>query len=313
MCSVLADETTNPSVDNYIRVAMFSPDGKLLATGSEDRIIRVSSGVPHHEPDFAATDSTASFLQIWNLSQKRIWKVFQGHRSEIYSLAFSPDGRRLVSGSGDKTARMWDMDTGACLYTLTIEDAAPGPGDSASMEAGVTSVVLSPDGRFLAAASLDHMVRIWDAATGTLLDKLKGHKDSVYSVVFSPDGKFLVSGSLDKTLKMWDMVSLKLSLGSSPSPEYSEGRTPCLTTLQGHKDYVLSVAMSPDGGWIVSGSKDRGVQFWDPKTAKAQFMLQGHKNSIMSVAVSPAGTAAGGLVATGSGDWLSRIWSYERI
>ncbi|GAA6021096.1 hypothetical protein JCM11491_004414 [Sporobolomyces phaffii] len=285
--SVLFDESSGVNNDNYIRSASFSPDGKYLATGSEDRVVR-----------------------IWNLAQKRIAQVFQGHKSEIYSLAFSPDGRRLVSGSGDKTARMWDLETGACLYTLAIEDitiAENGP-----VDAGVTSVVLSPDGKFLAAGSLDTVVRIWDAETGQLVDKLKGHKDSVYSVAFSPDGKFVVSGSLDKTLKMWDMASLRSTLASQQGkdvPVGEGGKTNCLTTLQGHKDYVLSVDISPDGAWIVSGSKDRGVQFWDPKTAKAQFMLQGHKNSVISVAVSDAG----GLVATGSGDWTARIWSYERI
>ncbi|GAA5821467.1 hypothetical protein JCM3770_000914 [Rhodotorula araucariae] len=285
--AVLFDETAGAKTDNYIRSASFSPDGKFLATGSEDRIVR-----------------------IWNLAHKRISQVFQGHKSEIYSLAFSPDGRRLVSGSGDKTAKMWDLETGTCVYTLTIDDitiAENGP-----VDAGVTSVVFSPDGKFLAAGSLDTMVRIWDAETGQLLDKLKGHRDSVYSVAFSPDGKFLVSGSLDKTLKMFDIGSLKAALaaGVKDAPVGEGGKTTCLTTLQGHKDYVLSVDISPDGAWIVSGSKDRGVQFWDPKTAKAQFMLQGHKNSVISVAVSPG---PHGLIATGSGDWSARIWSYERI
>ncbi|GAA5989426.1 hypothetical protein JCM10908_000469 [Rhodotorula pacifica] len=284
--AILFDESSNAKADNYIRSVSFSPDGKYLATGSEDRIVR-----------------------IWNLAQKRILQVFQGHKSEIYSLTFSPDGRRLVSGSGDKTARMWDLETGSCIFTLTIDDitiAENGP-----VDAGVTSVVFSPDGKFLAAGSLDTVVRIWDAETGQLLDKLKGHMDSVYSVAFSPDGRYLVSGSLDKTLKMFDIGSLRhaLATGGRDAPVGEGGKTKCLTTLQGHKDYVLSVDISPDGAWIVSGSKDRGVQFWDPKTAKAQFMLQGHKNSVISVAVS----SAGGLVATGSGDWSARIWSYERI
>jgi len=89
----------------------------------------------------------------------------------------------------------------------------------------------------------------------------------------------------------------------------SRPSTACTNTLLGHKDYVLSVAVSPDGEWIMSGSKDRGVQFWDPVTGKPQFMLQGHKNSVISIAVSDCG----GLLATGSGDWHARIWSYERI
>lgn len=161
--------------------------------------------------------------------------MFQGHKSEIYSLTFSPDGRRLVSGSGDKTARMWDLETGSCVFTLTIDDitiAENGP-----VDAGVTSVVFSPDGKFLAAGSLDTVVRIWDAETGQLLDKLKGHMDSVYSVAFSPDGRYLVSGSLDKTLKMFDIQSLRnaLAAGGRDAPVGEGGKTKCLTTLQGHK------------------------------------------------------------------------------
>lgn len=123
---------------------------------------------------------------------------------------------------------MWCMETGTCLYTLAIEET-PVPDDvmgngshrgiggggtttTMMMDAGVTSVVLSPDGMYLAAASLDTIVRIWDARSGKLLDRLKGHRDSVYSVAFSPDGKFLVSGSLDKSLKMWDIEGLRKTL-----------------------------------------------------------------------------------------------------
>lgn len=208
-------------------------------------------------------------IQVWNLATERIVKDFRGHSSEIYSLAFSPDGRRLVSGSGDKTARMWCMETGACLYTLAIEDVTTG--ENGPVDAGVTSVVLSPDGMFLAAASLDTVVRIWDARSGKLVDKLKGHIDSVYSVAFSPDGKILVSGSLDKTLKMWDIEGLRKTLSEEKEEKVKEmpmpkvkvekdkdgedvddrmdtgdnsnerdlvaegGRTRCTSTLVGHK------------------------------------------------------------------------------
>jgi len=77
--------------------------------------------------------------------------------------------------------------------------------------------------------------------------------------------------------------------------------------FMGHKDYVLSVAVSHDGHWVVSGSKDRGVQFWDSKTAVVQSMLQGHKNSVISIDLSPTNN----ILATGSGDWQARIWSYN--
>ncbi|KAG0367546.1 general transcription repressor [Gamsiella multidivaricata] len=267
---VLADDTAGKD-DLYIRSVCFSPDGKYLATGAEDKQIR-----------------------IWEIGRKKIRMVLKGHEQDIYSLDFSRDGRIIVSGSGDQTARIWDMETGKCLYVLTV-------GDVDTKDAGVTSVAISPDGRLVAAGSLDRMVRVWDTHTGQLLEKLEGHKDSVYSVAFAPDGKTLVSGSLDRTLKAWDLNFT--GRGGQNGPRGST----CKATFNGHKDFVLSVAVSPDGKWVVSGSKDRGVQFWDPDSTAVQFMLQGHKNSVISVALSPAGT----YFATGSGDTRARVWSYE--
>ncbi len=97
-------------------------------------------------------------------------------------------------------------------------------------------------------------------ATGVLVERLRGHRDSVYSVAFTADGKGLVSGSLDKTLKYWDVSGLNVSNAK-------------------RKDYVLSVAVSHDGQWVVSGSKDREAHFWDARSTAAQCRLQGHKNS----------------------------------
>lgn len=130
-----------------------------------------------------------------------------------------------MSGSGDKTARVWDMVTGDLLYKLSIDEPS-------QKDAGVTSVAISPDGYYVAAGSLDKIVRVWDARTGYLLERLEGHKDSVYSVAFAPDGKTLVSGSLDKTLKLWDMSSpgRNTSVGSSQ-------KNSAKMTFNGHKVY----------------------------------------------------------------------------
>jgi len=275
---ILADDSAAKSGDLYIRSVRFSPDGKYLATGAEDRKVR-----------------------IWDIAKKRIVNVFDGHQQEIYSLAFSKDGRLIVSGSGDRTARIWDMNDGSCTV-LTINDS-----DSLNTDAGVTSVAISPNGRLVAAGSLDTVVRIWDVSTGALIQKLRGHQDSVYSVVFTPDGRSLVSGSLDKTLKCWDVSSLTTAF-SAKSPG---GRSPSPPSIDfiGHKDYVLSVGVSHDGQWIVSGSKDRCVQFWDSRSATLQFMLHGHRNSVISLDLNPQDS----FLATGSGDSVARIWHYTTV
>ncbi|KAF7316014.1 Chromatin associated protein [Mycena indigotica] len=265
--SVLVDDVSGPAGDLYIRSVRFSPDGRFLATGAEDRKIR-----------------------IWDITKGTVAQIFSGHTQEIYSLDFSRDGRRIVSGSGDRTARVWDMDGGPPLV-LAVDEPA---------------VALSPDGRHVAAGSLDNVVRIWDADSGVLLERLRGHRDSVYSVVFTPDGRGVISGSLDRTLKHWDVSALagggkvKREAGAAP-----EGRAVCTRDFLGHKDYVLSVAVSHDAQWIVSGSKDRGVQFWD-RAGAVHALLQGHKNSVISIDLSPAAN----LLATGSGDSLARVWSY---
>ncbi|EKM76671.1 hypothetical protein AGABI1DRAFT_102117 [Agaricus bisporus var. burnettii JB137-S8] len=271
---VLVDKSTANTGDLYIRSVCFSPDGKFLATGGDDKQIR-----------------------LWDIGKKRIRNVFDGHQQEIYSLDFSTDGRLIVSGSGDKTARIWDMVDGISKV-LTINDH-----DSLNNDAGVTSVAISPNGQYVAAGSLDTVVRIWDVASGVLVERLRGHRDSVYSVAFTPDGK-------ERDALGWGgggPSSALVKRGKDGKRE--EKGTPCAMNFIGHKDYVLSVAVSHDGQWVVSGSKDRGVQFWDAKNAALQCMLQGHKNSVISIALSPVGS----ILATGSGDGQARICTYETI
>ena len=126
-----------------------------------------------------------------------------------------------MSGSGDRTTRIWDWQNIRCLHELRISE-------SDQQDLGVTSVAISPDSRLVAAGSLDKVVRVWDALTGQLLERLEGHKDSVYSVAFMPDGKTLVSGSLDKTLRMWQ-------LGASDRGYGGDRKNACIQVFTGHK------------------------------------------------------------------------------
>lgn len=275
----------NANGDLYIRSVCFSPDGKLLATGAEDKLIR-----------------------IWNLQTKRIIKILRGHEQDIYSLDFFPDGDRLVSGSGDRTVRIWDLRSSQCSLTLSIED-------------GVTTVAVSPDGKLIAAGSLDKTVRVWDSSTGFLVERLdsgnesgNGHQDSVYSVAFSTNGQQLASGSLDRTVKLWNLegkVEGSLLSGGTNGQALSK-KSVCEVTYVGHKDFVLSVCSTPDSEYILSGSKDRGVIFWDQTSGNPLLMLQGHRNSVISVAVSFNSLGTEGVFATGSGDCKARLWRWRR-
>lgn len=145
--------------------------------------------------------------------------TFVGHEQDIYSLDFARDGKHIASGSGDRTVRVWNIETAQNVLTMTIED-------------GVTTVAISPEGRYVAAGSLDKSVRVWDI-NGSLVERLEGtdgHKDSVYSVAFAPNGKDLVSGSLDKTIKMWELSAARgLMTGAGTN------RGKCVKTFEGHK------------------------------------------------------------------------------
>jgi WD40 repeat protein/predicted Ser/Thr protein kinase len=205
-------------------------------------------------------------------------QTMQGHSSTIWSVAFSPDGAYALSGSFDKTLKLWDIKTGKCLQTME------GHTD------WVESVAFSPDGAHALSGSNDKTLKLWDIKTGKCLQTMQGHASTVWSVAFSPDGAYALSGSLDKTLKLWD-----LNTGN------------CLQTMQGHTNWVLSVAFSPDGAYALSGSWDKTLKLWDINTGKCLQTMQGHTSRVLSVAFSPDGAHA----LSGSWDKTLKLWDIK--
>ena len=193
--------------------------------------------------------------------------VQTGHASLVISVAFSPDGRLIASGSSDSTIKLWDAAT--CNQLRSLEGHT-GP---------VNSVAFSPDGNVIASGSGDKTIKLWDVATGNQVRSLEGHTGYVTSVAFSPDGKVIASGSGDKTIKLWDAATGKQ-----------------LRSLEGHTGEVNSVAFSPDGKWIASGSQDKTIKLWDAATGKQLRSLEGYTGGVNSVTFSPDGK----VIASGS-------------
>ena len=153
------------------------------------------------------------------------------HTDSVMCVAFSPDGTMLVSGSHDKSVRLWDVQMGTLLLTMQGHEGRTG------------GVAFSPDAKTLASGSKDTTIRLWDAETGAHLRTLTGHTDDVTSVAFSPDGKTLASSSDDKTLRLWDVQT-----GES------------MRTFSGHALYVFDVAFTPDGEKLASAGGDKTVR-----------------------------------------------------
>ncbi len=264
-------------------------------------------------PALAAAVSGA--LKAW--ANIRLLHVLKGHGNLVNSAAFSPDGSHIVTGSNDKTARIWDAKTGALRAMLT------GHGNV------VNSAAFSPDGSHIVTGSGDKTARIWDAETGALRATLKGHWGSVNSAAFSPDGSHIVTASGDKTARIWDAETgaLRATLtghehwvnSAAFSPDGSQivtgsadntariwdAETGALrATLKGHGGYVRSAAFSPDGSQIVTGSTDNTARIWDAKTGALRATLNGHGGYVLSAAFSPDGSQ----IVTGSGDHTARIW-----
>ncbi|KAK6967090.1 WD40 repeat-like protein [Favolaschia claudopus] len=209
----------------------------------------------------------------------RLEKIIQGHSEYVTSVAFSPDGKQIVSGSDDNTVRVWDAVTGVAI-------GSPLEGHSH----WVTSVAFSPDGKQIVSGSYDKTVRLWDTVTGVPIGSpLEGHSSYVNSVAFSSDGKQIVSGSHDMTVRVWETAT-----GDAVG-----------TPLEGHSDYVTSVAFSPDGKHIASGSLDKTVRVWDTATdGVVGTPLEGHSRDVNAVAFSPDGKH----IVSGSDDMTVRVW-----
>lgn len=237
----------------WINALAISPDSKTLAMAAR--------GVIH----------------LWDLARGteiRTFKGLKGRQSAVLTLAFSPGGKWLLSGSKDGTICLWDVGKGE--LSRSVRTTVP-----------VLALVFSPDGRTFASTGPEHTILLWSTRTGESIQRLEGHSSFVRALAFSPNGRMLLSGSYDQTVRLWDLASRK--------------ELRCMT---GHTALLQAVAFAPDGRTVASGGRDQRIRLWDVATERERLRTEGHDGIVWTLAFSPDGK----ILASGAGDKAICLW-----
>ncbi|NES03974.1 MAG: WD40 repeat domain-containing protein [Okeania sp. SIO2F4] len=237
----------------------------------------------------------------------------------VYTVAITPDGQTLASGSYGGVIKIWDFNNNKLLHTINAHADA------------IESIAISPDGQILASGSWDNHIKLWELTNGTLIRTLGSHIDDVKAIAINADGQTLASGSYDGMIKLWNLKTGSIddsfqhsapitSLAFSPDRKIlaSGGKKGKIKTWQlntgkqlhslaAHQNTVWAIAFSPDGKFLASGSQDRTIKLWQVDTGQLQSILEGHSQAVLSVAFSSDSKT----LASGSYDRDIHLWGID--
>eukprot|EP00759_Apiculatamorpha_spiralis_P021839 PhF_6_TR26351/c1_g1_i2/m.37945/K17914/KIF13; kinesin family member 13 len=211
-------------------------------------------------------------------STKELKASLQGHSAPVYCCAISKNGDKIISGSRDRTTRVWDVKKSIEVQCMHDHNGM------------VLSVDINPTGTLIVTSSDDRTVKVWDCLTGERLKTMRGHTDKVYGCRFSPSSEEIVTTSCDRTIKLWQTDSGKK-----------------IVTLRGHTSAVFAGVFSHKGDLIASVSDDRSLRLWDWKNGVCTKVLEGHAATIWGVSISPDDS----IIATASMDGTVKLWNLK--
>jgi WD40 repeat protein/transcriptional regulator with XRE-family HTH domain len=254
--ALIRDSVFTETFDAILAVAV-SPDGRYWAVVGKQGEVRV-----------------------WEARGQTLHRVWQAHTGMVWSLAFDPVGRTLATGSHDGSIKLWNLESGALLWTGWHSN-------------NINRVAFAPDGGLLASSGTDAAVRLWDPKLGTLIQTLP-HPDPVCAIAWNPDGRLFATGDIEGCIRLWEIQKNQTAT--------------CISAIAGHTNWIIGLAFAPDGGILASASWDLTIKLWEVASGQLRQTWTGHTDRIQSLVWDPDGR----MLASSSRDTTIWLWDAEQ-